>query len=238
MERQKRPYFIAKIALLLVFLLIVIYLSVRFAPRVTRLASQPERFSEFLASYGAVSALIYIAIQVTQVVIAVIPGEIIQIGGGFVFGTALGTLYSVIGIFLGTLIVFYTTRLLGFSLVKTFIPQNKIQKFDFLINNPKSEIAMFILFLIPGIPKDTLVYIAGLTPIKPLNFLLICMIGRFPGLLGSAYIGANLQQKHYLLVTIISAIALVLFVVGIIVKDKVINKIHHVWHSRKSSKSD
>lgn len=235
MQKQAKTVLVLRGVLLLLFLSLVVYLSVKFGPRITRLISEPEKFREFLASYGWVSALIYISVQVAHVIIVIIPGEIVQIAGGFAFGTGLGTIYSVIGIILGTLIVFFTTRLLGFSLVRTFVPQKKIEKFDFLINSPKSEIAMFVLFLIPGVPKDTLVYIAGLTPIKPLRFLLIATIARFPGLLGSAYIGSNLQKKHYLPVTIISGAALVLFVIGVFFGDKIIHKIHRLWHHGKDS---
>jgi uncharacterized membrane protein YdjX (TVP38/TMEM64 family) len=238
MEKQKQTILTAKIVLLVLFLAIIVVLSIKFTSPITRLMSQPGQFREFLTSFGPLSALIYIAIQVAHVIIVVIPGEIVQMAGGYVFGTALGTLYAVIGILLGTMIVFFATKLLGFSLVRTFVSQRKLEKFDFLINSPKSEIAMFVLFLIPGIPKDTLVYIAGLTPIKPFKFLLIAMIARFPGLLGSAYIGANLQERHYLPVWIISAVALVLFVVGIFAKDKVIDWIHRHWHRRTSSPSN
>ncbi len=238
MERQKRTAVIVKMALLFLFLAVIVYLSFRIGPGITRLMREPQKFREFLVSYGSAGALIFIAFQAIQVIVAVIPGEIVQIAGGYAFGTVLGTLYSVVGIFLGSLIVFLTTRLLGFSLVRAFVPRKKIERFAFLINSPKSEIAMFILFLIPGVPKDTLVYIAGLTPMKPLRFLLIATIARFPGLLGSAYIGSNLEKKHYLPVTVISVAALVLFVIGLLSKDKIIDKIHRLRHRGADSGSD
>jgi len=237
-EGEKKTALIVKMVLLFLFLSVVVYLSFRIGPGITRLVRQPQKFREFLDSYGSASALIFIAFQAIQVIVAVIPGEIVQIAGGYAFGTVLGTLYSVLGIFVGSLIVFFTTRLLGFSLVKTFVPQKKIERFAFLINSPKSEIAMFTLFLIPGVPKDTLVYIAGLTPMKPFRFLLIATIARFPGLLGSAYIGSNLQKKHYLPVTVISVAALVLFVIGLLSKDKIIDKIHNLRHRGADSGSD
>jgi uncharacterized membrane protein YdjX (TVP38/TMEM64 family) len=216
--------------MLAVFLGLVIYVSIKFGPEITRLISRPEKFKEYLASYGPVSALVYILIQMAHIIIVFIPGEIVQMAGGYAFGTVLGTLYSVIGTVLGTVIVFFATRFFGYSLVKTFVSPKRLKEFDFLINNPKSEIAMFVLFLIPGIPKDALVYISGLTPVKPLRFLLICITARFPGLLGCAYIGANLQEKDYLPVYVLSGIALVLFVVGVLTKDKIIDVLHRLRH--------
>jgi uncharacterized membrane protein YdjX (TVP38/TMEM64 family) len=235
MDRHKRIYLITQAALLAAFLGVVIYASLKFAPEITRLISHPKEFREYLTAYGPVSALIYILVVALHIIIVVIPGEIVQMAGGYAFGTALGTLYAVTGTVIGTLIVFAATRLLGFSLVKALISPKKLEKFEFLINNPKSEIGIFVLFLIPGIPKDTLVYLSGLTPIKPLRFLAICTIARFPGILGSAYIGANIQEKDYLPVWIMSGIALILFVVGILTKDKIIDWLQRLRHSKKGA---
>ena len=231
-EPPKKRFPLFHILLIVVVLGLLVFASIKYAPALTRLMSKPEKFKEFLASYGAVSALIYILLQAAQIVIAVIPGEVVQIAGGYAFGTILGTLYAVTGTVLGTLIVFFATRLLGYSLVRTFVPQTKLDRFNFLMNNPKSEIAIFILFLIPGVPKDALTYAAGLTPIKPLRFVLICTIARFPGLWGSAYIGANLQEKNYLVVWILSLAALVLFAAGLLMKDKIIDRLHRLRHSK------
>jgi uncharacterized membrane protein YdjX (TVP38/TMEM64 family) len=230
-DKPGRRHLLIHAILLSVFLALIVFVSIRYAPGITRLLRHPDKFKDYLASYGPVSALIYILAQAIQIIIAVIPGEIVQIAGGYVFGTALGTLYSFTGTLLGTAVVFFGIRLLGYSLVKSLISPKKLEKFEFLINDPKSEIAMFLLFLIPGIPKDTLVYVSGLTPIKPLTFLLISMIARLPGLWGSAYIGAHLQKKEYLTVWIISGIALVLFVIGLLTKDKIIDRLHRLRRS-------
>jgi uncharacterized membrane protein YdjX (TVP38/TMEM64 family) len=227
-ERPKRPQIAARVVLLAVFLGLIIFASVKLTPSVTRLIRRPEDFKVFIDSYGPVSALVYILAQALQVVVFVIPGEIVQVAGGYIFGTGLGTLYSVAGILLGTVIGFLAARLLGYSLVKAVVSPKKLEEFDFLINNPKSEIAMFVLFLVPGIPKDSLVYISGLTPIKPLRFFLISMIARFPGLWGSAYIGANLQEKDYLPVWVLSGVALVLFVVGALNRERIIGWLHRL----------
>jgi uncharacterized membrane protein YdjX (TVP38/TMEM64 family) len=229
-EPQKRRFLLIHGVLIAVFVAAMVFASIKYAPVLTRLVSHPEKFKEFIDSYGPPSAVIYILLQAAQIVIAIIPGEVVQLAGGYAFGTVLGTIYAVLGALLGTLIVFYATRFLGYSLVKRFVSAEKLAKFDFLINNPKSEIVLLLLFLIPGIPKDTVTYIAGLTPVKPLRFLAICTLGRFPGLWGSAYIGANLQEKDYLPVWILSGISLVLFVAGLLLKDKIIRKLHRLRH--------
>lgn len=212
------------VCLLVLFIIVITYATVKYVPLITQLVSQPEKFRDLLLSFGPASILVFIAFQVLQVIIAAIPGEVIQIGGGYVYGIVPGTLYSIIGILIGSMLAFYIARLLGFALVQKLVPAKELEKFYFLINSPKAEIATFILFLIPGIPKDVLVYIAGLTPLKAVNFFVISMIARFPGILGSAYIGANLEEKDYTEVIIVSIVAVVLFLAGFFLKDKLIEQ--------------
>lgn len=221
MEKGKKLPLL-NIILAILFILLVTYITVRYASDITRLVSKPERFRHFLTSYGPAGVLVFISFQVLQIIISVIPGEVVQIAGGYVYGTVFGTVYSMAGVVVGCVATFYISRFLGFGLVKRFVSQKNIEKFNFLINSPKSEIIMFLLFLIPGIPKDMLVYIAGLTPIKPLRFFIIVAVARFPALLGSSFIGANLQEKDYISVIVVSVIACILFVVGILMKDKII----------------
>lgn len=231
-DRKKKIRLVINIVLVVIFISLFSYITLRYAPSITRLVSKPQRFRHMLLSYGYKSAFVFMFFQMLQVVIAVIPGEFIQIAGGYVYGTLGGTLYSTTGILIGSFIVFYIVRLIGYPLVKTFIPKKSIEKFEFLMNNPKSEIAMFILFLIPGVPKDILTYIAGLTPVKPHKFFLIAMVGRFPALLVSAYIGSNIQHSNYTKVIIISVVAVLFFIAGILFKDKVINKISSIIHKK------
>ncbi len=217
-----------RVVLLAVFVVLLVFASVKLMPAVARTLKSPQALEEFVDRYGAESALVYVLVQATQVVVFVIPGEIVQIAGGYIFGTWLGALLSVAGIFLGTAIAFFAARILGYAVVKALVSPKKMERFEFLIADPKAEIGMFTLFLVPGIPKDSLVYISGLTPIKPLRFFLISMIARFPGLWGAAYIGANLQERDYLPVWILSGVSLVLFLVGIRFRDRIIDRLHRL----------
>jgi uncharacterized membrane protein YdjX (TVP38/TMEM64 family) len=230
---RRTPAFIVRVVLLAVFIGLLVFASIKLTPVVTRFMKSPEAMQGFVAKYGSASAAIYVLIQAAQVVVFVIPGEIVQVAGGYIFGTWLGALLSVAGILLGTVVAFFAARLLGYAVVEALVSPKKLERFEFLISDPKSEIAMFILFLVPAIPKDSLVYISGLTPIKPLRFFLISMIARFPGLWGAAYIGANLQEKDYWPVVILSVVSLVLFVLGLRFKDRIIDRLHRLRHHRK-----
>lgn len=222
-QKKDIPSFI----IALIFITAIIFVTVKFTPQITKLVSNPQNFRSFLLSYGNLSVLIFILFQIMQVVIAVIPGEVMQLAGGYVYGTFLGALYSSIGILLGSVITLYTVRLLGYNVIKLFVSEKSLEKFDFLMNNKKSEFAIFILFLIPGLPKDMLTYIAGLTPIKPRKFFILTTIARFPALFVSSYVGSSLQDKQYTEVIIISVIAIILFIIGYFNKDKIINLVKH-----------
>ncbi len=223
LENSKRRKLVFYTIIILAFVGLLTYLGVRFGPQITQLASKPEELRELLNSFGWSGVLIFIGFQVLQVVVAAIPGEFVQIAGGYVYGTLPGTLYSLTGIVFGSVLVFTIARLIGYPVVKLFVSQNQLEKFSFMMNSNKSEAAMFILFLIPGIPKDILTYIAGLTPVKPIKFFIIITIGRLPALLGSSYIGHNTQKGNYGVVAVVSFIAVALFAFGLIFKDRIIN---------------
>lgn len=230
MEKQKKIKAAIYIILAAVFAVAIVFATIKLGPYIVKMAANPEQLRDALKAYGWKSIPVFILLQVAQVVIAAIPGEVVQIAGGYVFGVIPGTLYSLCGIVLGSVIVFFISRLLGYNLVKIFVSKKNLEKFDFIMNSDKSEIAMFLLFLIPALPKDILTYIAGLTPIKPLKFFIIITIARFPALLASSIIGSNIQEKNYTVVIIISIIAIVLFVAGVLLKDKIIDGIKKLSH--------
>ncbi len=233
MERSKKQRLILYIFLIVVFLCLLVYLGIRFGPRITELASKPEELKDMLNSFGWKGILIFIGFQVLQVVVAAIPGEFVQIAGGYVYGTIAGTLYSLAGIVTGSVFVFAIARLIGYPVVKLFVTPKQLEKFSFMMNSNKSEAAMFILFLIPGIPKDILTYIAGLTPVKPLKFFVIITIGRLPALLGSSFIGHNTQKGNYGIVIAVSVVAVVLFAVGLIFRDRIIDWTHKLIKNKE-----
>lgn len=233
MKKFDRSFWINLIFIILIVVLIV-YLSIMYGPDVTRLVSNPKKFRVFILSYGRISALIFMLFQILQVVIAVIPGEVVQIAGGYIFGTLMGTVYSLVGIIAGYIIVFFTVRLFGFRLVKQLVSEKNLEKFYKLINSPGSEFLIFFLFFLPGIPKDMLVYICGLTPVKPVQFFIIVMAARLPAMIGASFIGANIQHENYYVAIIISIISCILFIVGFIFKNRIISVMRKIF----STKSD
>lgn len=229
-QRRNRLSLGINLLLLVLSIAAIIFLTVKYAPGITQLVKNPGKFRALLLSFGPVSVPVFIGLQAAQVVITAIPGELVQLAGGYVFGTFWGTVYSTAGIILGSGAAFYIARLLGFRLIKNFLSPNDLERLDMLINSPKIEITLFLLFLIPGIPKDILVYLAGFTPIDPWRFFILFAIARFPGLLATSFIGSNIQERDYLPVIIVSIIGCILFVIGLFRKDWIIYKIHSLLH--------
>jgi uncharacterized membrane protein YdjX (TVP38/TMEM64 family) len=226
MNKGKKIQIITKICILIVFATIGAIAAIKYAPQLAYMATNPDDLKAMLSSYGSTGIVIFILIQIVQVIIAFLPGDVTQLAGGYIYGAILGTLYSAIGIGLGSIIVFFTSRFLGYSLLNLFISKEQFEKFSFLINSPKAEMTMFIIFLIPGMPKDFLTYIAGVTPIKPMSFLVLTTIARFPALFISTYIGANLQQGNFRAVIITTVISCIVIAVGFLLKERILTLLH------------
>lgn len=176
------------------------------------LLTDQERFKAWIKSYGTYAALAFVAAQFVQVVIFFIPGEVTQFAGGYIFGTWLGLLLSYIGITLGAVTAFLIARLFERAAIDLLIDRQTIRRFDRLVYGKSGFWPMFILFLIPGIPKDLLCYIAGLTPIHVVTFLVISTLGRFPGVLLSSIFGDGLAERDWAAVGLSTGIALGLVV--------------------------
>jgi uncharacterized membrane protein YdjX (TVP38/TMEM64 family) len=232
-DKGKIKQLIIKISALSILVIVGIFLAIKYTPDFLHLAANPDNLKTLLSSYGVLGILIFILIQIIQVIIAFLPGELTQLAGGYIYGTFMGTLYSMTGITLGSIIVFFTSRFLGDSLLNLFMSKERFEKFSFLINSPKSEMIMFILFLIPGMPKDSLSYLAGITPVKPVNFLVVSSLARFPALFVSSYVGANLQQGNFTTVIIVILISCSLIAAGFFMKDKIFGYLHRDMHTEK-----
>lgn len=208
-----------------IFIIVFIYVSAKYTPVFTRLVSHPEAFRQYILSFGSEGVFIFMLVQMMQVIIAAIPGELVQVAGGYIYGVWLGSLYSVAGITSGSIIVLYIGRFLGYPILQKLISPDRFERFSFFINSPRSELIACVLFLIPGIPKDLLTYLAGITPLRPVRFIVIIAVARFPGILISSYIGASINAGQYYEVAVATGAAVVLFLAGFLYRDRLMNQI-------------
>lgn len=177
----------------------------------------------FIKSFGSFGPIIFVAFQVLQVIIFFIPGEFMQAVGGYLFDTLLGTILSIIGILIGSAITFIVARKFGDRFLKKILPKKDYTNIKKLICKPKNRLVIFILYLLPGFPKDVLGYVSGITSIKLKDFIIISSIARLPGILITSYLGSNIYEENYLTAIYILIGVALLLIIGIVKRNKVIN---------------
>ena len=173
-----------------------------------------------ILSYGPYSPLAFILVQVVQVVVAPIPGGAIEFLGGYMFGVKAGFFYSMVGLLLGSCVAFGLARIFEKWAVEKFVSEETRKKFDYLIGH-EGVILSFLLFLIPGFPKDALCYILGLTPMNLGIFLIVSTIGRIPGTLMATLQGAKAFDHQYKIFLILLGISVLIILVFYIYRDEV-----------------
>lgn len=195
--------------LLFGFFLTVLVMTLVFWDSLVTLVSDPVAFEALMAEAGLGGRLIFVGLMAAQVVLAIIPGHPFEIVGGYCFGPVEGTLLTLLGAALGSAAAFLLSRLLGSRAVAAFYSEEKMQKAAFLRVKERQNLLTFIAFLIPGLPKDMLAYLLGLTRMRFGTFLLLSTAGRVPGILIAVLGGAAVQSKS-LSVAIGFAVATVL----------------------------
>lgn len=183
---------------------------------------------DIITSYGAYSPLIYILIQVLQVVVAPIPGGLIEFMGGYLFGVKAGFLYSMIGVILGSCLAFGLARIFERVAVEKFVHIRTMKKFDYLIGH-EGVILSFLLFLIPGFPKDALCYILGLTPMHLGIFLIISTLGRIPGTLIACLQGGKAFDHQYKALLILFGISALVILIFYVYHEPIHRFIKNLW---------
>lgn len=199
---------------LLVFAAVLVGLSVLLSRPIALLAARPEQFRAWVDSHGLNAQLTYVCMVLLQVVIAVIPGEPVEIAGGYAFGVWEGTLLFFLGATMGSMLVFALVRRFGVRFVRMFFGEEKLERLRFLKSSPRRTVLFLLIFMIPGTPKDLLCYFAGLTDMKPLIWLLICSFGRIPSLVTSTLGGSALGERSYLLAGLVFGAALLIALGG------------------------
>ena len=153
-----------------------------------------EGFRDYIRSFGVWGWLVLLLLQFLQVFIALIPGELLESAAGYAFGPFAGTVICYLGVAAASSLVFLLTRRFGVRLVEVFISREKISELRFLNTERKRNALVFLLFFIPGTPKDLLTYFVGLTDMRLGQFLAISLAARIPSVISSTFGGHLLGE--------------------------------------------
>ncbi len=152
-----------------------------------------EKLALLLQNWGKWAPFITISLHVLQVLTAPIPGTAIDAVNGLLFGPWLGTLYSMIGLMIGSMLVMILTRRFGRPIVERFVDPLTIERIDQLVQR-RGSLVIFLIFLLPFLPDDAVCFLAGLTPIPLLQLILLALAGRFPGVLVANLLGSRVES--------------------------------------------
>lgn len=226
---------IIRLIAVIIFLAVSITATILLIPFIKWLTTEAGRLAikQKADLFGPLGWVLFLGLQLLQVIVAFIPGEPIEILSGVLFGAFGGMFLCLIGIMLGTIAVYYLVKAVGKPLVFAFVPEEKFEHFKIFQDEKKLEILIFILFLIPGTPKDTLTYIVPLTKVKPLKFFLLSTLARIPSVIGSTIIGRSIGNGNWFLAVWVFVIAAAIGLVGIFFNDKLIDSIKEKHKKQK-----
>jgi uncharacterized membrane protein YdjX (TVP38/TMEM64 family) len=157
-----------------------------------------------LRQWGILAPILFMLLQALQVIISPVPGEATGFLGGYLFGEWLGLLYSTIGLTLGSVVAFWIGRWLGERYVRGLVSKEMWDKLGFIVE-AEGAILCFIIYSIPGLPKDIICYIFGISPMPMWVFAVVSGLGRIPGTWVLSAQGAHVETGNYLQVILISA---------------------------------
>lgn len=210
-KNTKKRATTAVILLAVVFLVVIGWVV---GNPLVRFAENPEKFRAWVDSQGVLGRVAFVGMVIFQVLVALIPGEPLEIAAGYAFGTVEGTLLCLLGATLGGTMVFLLVRKWGVRMLELYFPRERIESLKFMQNTPKVRVVAFFLMFLPGTPKDLLSYFMGLTKIRLSEWVVLSTVARIPSIVTSTVGGSALGGKQYTLAVIVFAVTLLISAVG------------------------
>lgn len=233
-ERAKKIIAAASIA---VFVLLTLAITWFVGRPLIEYLREPEKFRTWVDEAGVMGRVYFLGIQILQVVVAIIPGEPVEIGAGYAFGAVEGTLLCILGTVMGSMAVYFFVRRFGIKAVEIFFPVEKIERLRFLNTVQKRDALMFLLMFIPGTPKDLLGYLAPIVGITPGAWLFITSVARIPSIVTSTVGGGALGGQNYGFAVAAFAVTLLISGIGLLIYRRIC-AIHARHEAEKREKED
>lgn len=203
-RQKKKLILIGVLAIISLGVLIALY-----GRPLWELFSSRDRIEALVEDAGPWGPLVFILLQMVQVVAAPIPGQVTSFVAGFLFGTFWGTVYTMIGITIGFTLVIVLARKLGRPFVEYFVDKKKLEKFDYLAES-QGVFIFFLMALLPFFPDDLICFIAGLTKIRIRTLVIVTFLGRLPGNIVYAFAGQGVAEANTRIIAPVIGVGLVL----------------------------
>ena len=228
-----------KIIIVVLVALFCLALTIVLIPFIKSLTTQEgkEEMEKIINNLGILGPVIFVAAEIIQIILALVPGGPVEVIGGAVFGPVKGLILCEIGIFISTIIIYHLVKKFGRPVVNTFVSEDKFKKFKFLHDEQKLELVIFIFLMIPGTPKDVITYIASLTDVRPLRFYFIAVVARIPALSLCVMFGNSLYERNYLMSAIVFLVTATVGITGILLNGKIIAKRREKVNLQKKEKN-
>ena len=222
MENRRKRIAYIKLAIL-IFIIVGLPVILFFTCRDTLfnkewLANLPE----FIMQYKGYAAAVLAGIQILQVIICIIPGQPIQLAASYLFGVLKGYLISIGGAFIGAFIAFYIARALGKDSLEAIFGEEKVNDYHRKLNSGKGLTAVLLIYLIPGVPKDLVAYVAGISDMRLRPFLIVSTIGRSPGMLGSLLTGYFISSRNYAAIGVLAVVTAVILIICFVKRKQLV----------------
>ena len=185
-----------------------------------------DRVIEDVRSAGPLGVLILLAMQFLQIVVAFIPGEVVQMAAGMMYGPWLGGLVILVGCVVSAAFIFVVVHRLGAPFVQDMVPTKYLDKFRAFEETGKLDIVVFILFLIPAMPKDVFTYLVPLTNMPMKKFLVLSNVARIPGILISTYAADGLVDGRLAQSLVIFGVVAVIALICVVFRDRIMGLLH------------
>ncbi|MFB6106097.1 MAG: TVP38/TMEM64 family protein [Halobacteriaceae archaeon] len=181
--------------LLLFVATLAVLLAVAWTGRALSVLADPAAFAAYVRSFGAWAPVAFVVLQATQVVVAPIPGQVTGFAAGYLFGAVAGTVYSMLGLAIGSAVAVVLARRFGRPFVERVVPAATIERFDDVVGRD-GLLVFFVAFLVPGFPDDAVCFVAGLTRLPTWKLLVVAVVGRLPTVFLVALAGAEVASNR------------------------------------------
>lgn len=222
LHNRKKRYIVVLIILLVISFLL--FMSDQFKSYLT----DPSLLKEFILSFGPVAPLAFILLQVLQSIFPMMPGQILIVVAGALFGVGMGSLYCLIGLSIGLTLVFFLSRRYGRSFVQKWIGIQQLRKFDEFIRQHHEVYAILLARLLPLFPNDVVSFGAGITRMKFKHYFFVSILALIPIVLSLSFVGAQFTAGISAKTIVITVLILTAFVLSFAYKHQIKTFLHNI----------